>query len=340
MKAFVTGASGFLGGRLVQMLVERGVEVTLLARPGSVLSHLEGLPIHVAQGDLSDPLTLQAAVKDASHIFHCAACSTDWAPPAAYFQANVLGVRNLLAAARHASGLERFVHVSTTDIYGYPLTPCSEDSPFVDSGLPYNQTKGLGEQAVWDAHRQHALPITILRPATIFGPRGKDFTLEVATLLRQRLMATIDGGRAPGGFTYVDHVVQAMLSAAHSGAAIGQAYNISDGTGASWNDYLSLFAAKLHVPRPWINLSFPTAMAAARLFETPHRMLKLPGRPLLTRHAVYLLGRNQEFPIAKAQRDLKFKPELSFEEGVERAAAWLREGTWPDHQAKQSRVKK
>jgi nucleoside-diphosphate-sugar epimerase len=322
---FVTGATGFLGGRLTQILHERGEEVVILARPGSDLRHLSGLKLKIVQGDLSDPAFLSGVVKDVSHIFHCAACSTDWAPAKTYVETNVNGTKHLLKAAQNATKLERFLHISTTDIYGYPIVPCNEDKPFVDAGLPYNQTKGAGEQLVWDTHFNHQLPVTILRPATIFGPRGKDFTQEVATMLRQRMMATIDGGSAPGGFTYVDNVVQAILLASASDKSLGRAYNISDGTGATWLEYLTHFARALNVLRPWINLSFASAMKAAQLFEFPHRHLGLKSRPLLTRHAVYLLGRDQEFPIDKSVNDLGFLPAISLEEGIERSAAWVQD---------------
>ncbi len=324
MPALVTGASGFLGGRLARMLHERGEEVIVLARSGSDLRHLAATPVRVVRGDLSDSAALQETVRNVTHIFHCAACSTDWAPEKTYFNANVLGTQNLLAAARQANGLQRFLHVSTTDIYGYPETPCTEDHPFVDAGLPYNRTKGAGEAAVWKASGE-GLPITILRPATIYGPRGKDFTQEIATLLRQRLMAYVDGGEATGGFTYVDNVAQAMLGAASSPHTIGEAYNIADGTNASWREYVTLFAQQLGAKLPWINLSFGTAIGLSRVFEAPHRYLGLSGRPLLTKHAVYLLGRNQEFPIEKARKAFGFAAEVSLEEGIRRSVAWLAE---------------
>ena len=324
MPVLVTGASGFLGGRLAQMLHDAREEVIVLARASSDLRHLSAIPVRIVRGDLSDRAALAQAVEQVTHIFHCAACSTDWAPQKTYLQANVTGTQNLLAAAEHAARLQRFLHVSTTDIYGYPETPCTEEHPFVDAGLPYNQTKGAGEAAVWKAHQDTGLPITIVRPATIYGPRGKDFTVEIATLLRQRVMAYIDGGAAPGGFTYVDNVAGAMLQAAWSPSTVGEAYNLSDGTGASWSQYVALLAQQLGARPPWIDLPFRTAMALARCFEAPHRYLGLGGRPLLTRHAVYLLGRDQEFPIEKARRGFGFAPKVSLEEGIARSVSWLK----------------
>lgn len=324
MRAVVTGASGFLGGRLAQILAARGDEVTVLARPTSDLRHLEGVPVQVAEGDLRDPASLQRAVAGATHIFHCAACSTDWAPLQTYIGGNITGTENLLAAARTLPTLERFLHVSTTDVYGYPLVPYSEAGPLTRTALPYNQTKLQGELAVWSASQTHRLPVTVVRPGTIYGPRGKDFTLDIATLLHQRTMAVVDGGAAPGGFLYVDNAAGAMLDAALSPHTIGQAYNLVDGTGTTWREYLTRFAALLGTKPPWINLPFRAAMAVAAAMEAPYRTLGLPGRPLLTRHAVYLLGRSQEFPIGKARSDFGFTPAISLEEGLQRSADWLR----------------
>jgi nucleoside-diphosphate-sugar epimerase len=324
MPVLVTGASGFLGGHLAKMLIGQGEEVFVLVRSRSDTSHLSHLPVRPIIGELADLASLRRAVEPVTRIFHCAACSTDWADWDDFFATNVAGTENLLTAAVSAPRLERFVHVSTTDVYGYPAKPCNEIAPTVDAGLPYNQTKRLGELAVTKAHSVNGLPATILRPATIYGPRGADFTREIASLLRYRVMATIDGGAARGGFTYVENVAKAMIEASVAPNTIGQAYNISDATDATWADYLRLFAAGLEYPEPWIDLSLDNATSLAKLFEGIHSLLRLRGRPLLTRHAVKLLGIDQEFPIGKAQRDFDFSPAVSLEEGIARSVAWIR----------------
>ena len=327
MTTLITGASGFLGGRIAEILAAQGEDVTLLARRTSNLKHLANVPYQIAEGDLTDRASLQKAATGAIRIIHCAACSTDWASWKTYYAANVTGTQNLLAAALQAPNLQRFVHISTTDVYGYPAIPCDESTPSRDAGLPYNQTKRLGELAVWKACEDHGLPVTILRPATIYGPRGKDFTVEIATLLRQRLMATIDHGNAPGGFAYVDNVAAAIIQASTHPATIGQAYNLADGTGATWTDYLRLFSEALGTKPPWIDLSLASATTLARAFEAPWRLLKLSSRPLLTRHAVLLLALNQEFPTAKARAAFGFDPTISLAEGIAHSVAWLRNRT-------------
>ncbi len=324
MRALVTGASGFLGGRLAQMLVERDAEVTVLARGTAQLGHLEGLPVRVVRGSLTEFAAVKEAVLGQTHIFHCAACSTDWAPERTYFDSNVMGTGMLLEAASQGTELERFLHVSTTDVYGYPERAGDETAAMVDAGLPYNHTKIQGELEVW-AYAERGLPVTVVRPATIYGPRGKDFAVEIAKMLRQRMMLLVDGGRGRGGFCYVDNVACAMMMAAVHGETRGEAYNVSDSTDVSWREYLRVMAEGLGVREPWIDLPFGVAFGVGRAAELVQGGLHLPGRPLLTRHAVYLLGRDQEFSAAKAAREFGYTPRVPFEEGMQRMLAWLRE---------------
>ena len=327
MPVLVTGASGFLGGRLAEMLMSEGEQVTVLARSTSDVSHLSASPpdrLRIVRGDLTDDESLLDAVRGVTHIFHCAAASTDWAPMEVYLDSNVRGTERLLEAALKQSQLQRFVHVSTTDVYGYPVTPCTETGEVRNVGLPYNRTKIQGEQAVWRASRE-GLRVTVVRPATIYGPRGKAFVTDIAALLRHRQMAHICGGRATGGFLYVDNAAAAMIAAAQSTVAEEQVYNLSDGTGATWNTYVAALAEGLGCRPPWIDLPYGLAKAIASGMEAPYRWVKaLPGRPMLTHHAVLLLARDQEFPSDKARAEFGFVSRVSFEEGIARSVAWVK----------------
>lgn len=322
MPALVTGASGFLGGRLAEVLAREGEQVTVLARPNADLRHLSGSQVRVVRGGLTDREPVMDAVRGVTHIFHCAAASTDWASMEVYVESNVTGTETLLAAAREASQLERFVHVSTTDVYGYPIVPCNETGALRDAGLPYNQTKILGEKAVWRTAREQGLPVTVVRPATIYGPRGKAFVTDIADLLRKGQMAHIGGGRTTGGFLYVDNAVDALIAAARSSATLAQAYNLTDETGMLWNEYVAALAEGLGCKPPWIDLPYEAAMVIAKVMEFPYRWLK--GRPLLTQHAVALLGRDQEYPCGKARVEFDFISRVSFEEGIDRSVAWVK----------------
>ena len=326
MSILITGASGFLGGRLTQLLAEQGQPVRILARASSDLSMLDGLPIEILRTPITD--IRPEDIADITHIYHCAGASTDWAPYDTYYQSNVAATQALLLAARTArtqgSPLQRLLHISTTDVYGYPRTPCDESHPLTYTGLPYNETKCLGEAAAQEAHDKAGLPVTILRPATIYGPRGTAFVTDIVALLKDRSMALFDHGLIRGGFTYVDNVAHAMIAAAHSPDTIGRAYNITDATNITWREYVHALADGLHLRRPWLDIPSALALPLGRAMEIAYRRLPLPGRPLLTRHAVLLLARDQEFPITRAQNDFAYAPAISFEEGMNRTIEWAR----------------
>lgn len=319
----VTGASGFLGGRLVQVLRAQGAPVRIILRQDRLPTHLADLGVEVVKCGLEDPAGLREAVRGVSRIFHCAACSTDWAPWQTYVSANVTGVKNLLAAARSERTLRRFVHISTADVYGYPPIPCTEDQPAKDVGLPYNRTKVMGEELVWEAGRA-GMPITIFRPATIYGPRSKDFVSEVAKLIMQGSMVYIAGGRSKGGFVFVDDVVDALLRGSESDRAVGQAYNIAPERDSTWKEYTEAMAGALNEKQPWLSLPFPVAYGLGHASELAFAALGVSTRPLLTRHAVFLVARDQNFPVAKAKRDFGFEQAVDLTEGISRSVEWLR----------------
>lgn len=119
MRNLVTGGSGFLGSHLVETLVARGENVRTLVRPTSKIAHLENLGVDLVYGDLNDIQSLRAATQGMERVYHCAALATDWGAWETFRGANVTGVRNLLEASLEA-GAGKFIHVSSSDVYGHP----------------------------------------------------------------------------------------------------------------------------------------------------------------------------------------------------------------------------
>ena len=226
MTALVTGASGFLGGALTRALVSKGQKVRVLARQASVLTHLSDLPVEVIIGSLEDKTSLRTACRNIEVIYHCAALSYDWGSWNAFYQANMLGVKNLLEATKETGGIKRFLHISSTDVYGYPTEACDESCPITDIGLPYNRIKGMGEKFVWDYYKETGLPMTVIRPATIYGPRSKDLVLEIVRLLLKKQMVLINHGDSRAGLLYIDNAVEGIIQAAASPNTVGEAYNL------------------------------------------------------------------------------------------------------------------
>ena len=319
----MTGASGFLGGALTAELVRRGERVRILARGTSSLRHLRHLPVDVVYGCLEDRASLIQALQGVTIAYHCAALVTDWAPWQTFHAANVLGVRNILDAAHKVGTVRRFVHVSTSDVYGYPRQVADESHPIVDTKLPYQRSKSLGERAVWAFSEETGLPVTVIRPVSIYGPGDTDFVTEIGSLLLKRQMVMIDGGSCRAGLLYLSNAVDGIIRAADSPDTVGQAYNLRDETDETWGDYVCTLADGLGTRRPWINLPGRVALALGHLFEATYGALGVRSRPLFTRHAVYVLIRDQGYPITRAVRDFGFRSQVSFAEGMRRTVAWL-----------------
>jgi nucleoside-diphosphate-sugar epimerase len=322
-EVLVVGASGFIGGHLTRRLVEQGRHVRVLIRPGSDRSGLDGLPVEVEVGGLDDEAALRRAVRGVRHVYNVAGKSADWGDWRDFERTNIDGCRALALAAGRAGTVERLLHTSTTDVYGYPVRPCDESAEPRDIGLPYNRSKVRGELAVREAAERTGLPVTIVRPVSVYGPRSKDFVIEIANLLVHKQMVYIGGGAVPAGLLYVANAVDAMIAACESEVTAGRAYNLRDPELTTWREYIEALADGLGLKRPSFSLPGPLAMGVARTSEALYGALRLKGRPLLTRHAVHLFDRDQSYGIDRAREDFGFKSAVSFEEGMRYTLAWL-----------------
>ncbi len=326
MTTLVTGATGFIGRHLTRALCKLGEPVRILARRTSDLSVLDDLRVEVVHGDLSDEAAVRAAIDGAQRIFNCAGLARDWGPWRAFQDANIVGVDHLLRAARDARGLQRFVHISTTDVYGYPnRRHVSEDAPYIDRRLPYNSSKIAGERLAWQAYHDHGVPLTVIRPASVYGPGDPHYVVEILHHLRRGDMVLIDDGQIIAGLHYIDNLVDLLLLAGERPAAVGQVFNASDDLDVTWRQFCERLAASARTAPPRLTLSHDTAYALATAAEVIGRLLPIAGRPLLTRHAVENLGTHQDFPATRARRMLGYVPRVGFDEGMERVAAWLRD---------------
>jgi len=323
----VTGASGFLGGHLVEWLAkDSNINIRILARPTSDLSHLQLLidakRIQVIQGSLTDEESLRKAVQGVHIIYHCAALSSDWGKPEDFIAANIRGVELLTKLAKQQPTMHRFLHVSTTDTYGYPRSGLGDEStPLTDVGLPYNHSKIEGEKIVRKLGND--LPYTIIRPCNIYGPRSIDFISEILEAISEGVCPLVAGGTHPAGLVYIDHVCQAIITAANSPNTVGQAYHLVDEPNISWKTYFDALAVEAGLRKPWLRLPFTLSYCVGWLMEFFYRLLgKYNTRPLLTRHAVLLLGITASCDTSAARRDLGYKETVTFEEGIKNSVAW------------------
>jgi ornithine--oxo-acid transaminase len=320
----VTGASGFVGGHLAERLVREGYQVRCLVRARSDTSLLEPLGVELAVGDLTNARSLGRAVEGCRYVFHCGALVSDWATVDEIRRINVSGTRDLVAACR-ASGVQRVVHFSSTDVYGYP-GGAGVDESYVSSRFAnwYAQTKLEAESEVLG----DGLASVILRPATIYGPRSHDVVGEIARAIRGRNMVLVDRGRAVAGLVYVENLIDAALLAVREDAAVGEAFNVTDGLDVTWREFTEGLAAGLDSPS--VRWSMPYWLAHGVGFSLEHgyrglrRATRVTVPPLLSRQAVHVLGCDQRFDAGKAREVLGWEPRVGYEDGLQATVEWLR----------------
>jgi nucleoside-diphosphate-sugar epimerase len=302
--ALVTGATGFLGLNLVRQLSEAGWQVVALHRPQSDLKYLQRFPVRRAVAAIEDQAALEQAVPaGVDVIFHTAADVSYWSGhKARQTRTNVDGTRNLVCVALRR-GAKKFIHTSSTGIYGLPHQPVDETAPHLGRGSRFNyqHTKVLAEDAV-RAGVARGLDAVILNPANIIGPYDRHNWSRLIRLAAEgRLRYVPPGG---GSFCHVTEVALAHLAAVSRGRT-GENYILA-GADAS---YAELVQTLGEVMQRKLN----TRAAPKRLFKGLGRVLnwvsRFTGRePFLTPEAAAYLSANLICRNDKAVCELGYRP--------------------------------
>lgn len=322
----LTGATGFIGGHLARGLVREGYDLRCLVRRGSDTSSLQALGAELAVGDLTDARSLALAADGCRYVLHCGALVSDWATVAEIERVNVQGTRNLLAASLAAS-VERFVHVSSTDVYGHPGRAVEETYVAPRFSNWYSETKLAAETDVRRTAKASALNAVIVRPATVYGPGSESVVGEIAAALRSGNMLLIGRGRALAGLCYVENLVDLLVLSLSHTAAAGETFNATDGLQVTWKQFtddlasgLSASPARLSVP---YELASGLGFALEHSYRALRRATRLQTRPLLSRQAVQVMGRDQRFSNEKARALLGWQPRVGYAEGLAATLMWL-----------------
>jgi nucleoside-diphosphate-sugar epimerase len=295
----VTGATGFIGSHLAVRLISQDKTVRLLVRNPQRLNIPLRMSTQLCAGDLESPETLSAAVKDVDVVFHCAANVSTWDQPDNYEKTNVEGLGHLLDAIADSGTLpRRFVHLSTVDVYGFPVNACDENCPPRAPGFGYGDSKLRGEAVLRARAQAMALPFVILRPTNVMGPRSP-FIERIGHELRSGLMLTIHQGKVDAGFLHVGNLVDNILWAADASQAVGETFNVNDPAQITWQRFLLDFRHGIHGKGWTINLPYGLANSAASVIEAPYRWLGLRQEPLLHRMLVRMFGRGCGHSAAK-----------------------------------------
>ncbi len=325
MKVLITGGTGFIGSHLVEAHVQRGVQVRCLLRKTSDLKWLRGLPIETAFGDCSEKNSLMEAVKGVDQVFHLAGV-TKATHERTYFEANAMGTENLIhACLKKNPRIQKFIYLSSQAAAG----PCQngnrkKESDQCEPVSPYGQSKRMGEELA--LVHVHELPLLILRPCAVYGPRDKDI-YAFFKLLSKGIKFCLSGEDQHISLCYVEDIVQAILLAAQAKEPSGEIFFLSDGQDYRLEEVGDIFAQAMGVTALCIRV--PEWMIAG-VASFSEYLSKLFGRPsLLNKGKVEeMLQRNWVCDITKAKKALGFEPKISLSQGAKLTFEWYQKENW------------
>lgn len=323
--AFVTGAGGFIGRRLVARLLEENWSVCALMLPDEALPSIWSDEVTVIRGDVTQPRAFSDPVPEGACWFHLAAMVGDWGAPDAHRKVTVEGTAAMLALAREKAAA-RFLLASSIVVYGDHIGKgkLDETCPHGRTLTDYDRSKQTQEKLALEAQAA-GLPVTIIRPGNVYGPDSGPWVNTMLEELRRHSPALIGGGDFDAGLAYVDNVVKLMVLAARHPEAVGQTYNACDDFGITWRQYLQDLARLGDAPAP---RAIPRWLLAplAGLMETTWRRLGIRRRPPLTRLALRLVGQPNRFSMDKAHQQLGYEPDIDYATAMAHIGGALRSG--------------
>ncbi|MEL7590881.1 MAG: GDP-mannose 4,6-dehydratase [Anaerolineaceae bacterium] len=311
-KVLVTGGGGFIGSRLVEVLMRSGAQVRAFVRYNSrgdsgllrTLSPYVLGEIEIVPGDLRDADAVRMAVKDREVVFHLGALISipySYLHPAEVAETNIMGTMNVLLACRDL-GVSRLVHTSTSEVYGTARSvPISESHP-LQGQSPYSASKIGADKLAESFYCAYDLPVITVRPFNTYGPaqsaRSVIPTIFTQALTRDTIhLGNLDSTR---DFTYVDDTVAGFISAAESSVGLGEVFNLGTGEEIRIGDLANKVIAM-------VGREVMIDLQPERLRPEKSEVMRL-------------ISDNR-----RAREVLGWKPKVSLEEGLKRTMQWISE---------------
>jgi nucleoside-diphosphate-sugar epimerase len=324
MIALVTGSNGFLGSHLVEGLLARGYEVHCLVRRTSDLRWLRNLPVRLVYGDVTSESSLREAVSNKDYVYHAAGLVRAISQRA-FDRVNFHGTAKLLrACCRHNAKLKRFVLISSQSAGG----PASDRTPVTeeDEARPvslYGKSKLKAEREA--ARYMGRLPVTIIRPPAIFGPRDRG--MYPAFKMVQKGIVVLPRGERYASLVYVKDVVAGTILAAEKDRAVGQTYYIAGERGYTWRQF-AVIAGRVMGRRPRV-VSVPEgAVRALGALNSLASVVTRRPKMLDWQKANEVLHPYWLCDISKARRELGYAPAHSLKDGLAETVEWYRSEGW------------
>ena len=324
-KVLVTGANGFVGSHLVEGLLDKGYQVRCLVRKTSNLKWLSGLELEYVYGDIAQKDSLKEAIRNVDFIFHSAGL-TKAKTREDYFKANAEGTKNLIETCMAENPkLKRFIYIGSQAAVGpgIDMRPTDETA----SCRPvtyYGESKLEGEKIA--LNYVDRLPITIIRPPAVYGPRDTDM-LGFFKVVNSGFRICFGWGESYITLVYVKDLVDGIILAAENPKAVGQTYFIADDRVYSWKEAFKIIAEALN--KRTVPVRIPKSLVFFLSFLAEKFCLLLGKTPALnTQKTKEITQRYWGLDISKAKTELGFIPKFPLDKGAVETVKWYREKGW------------
>ncbi len=341
-RVLISGAGGFIGGRIAEVLHGAGcAQVRAGVRRWAGAARIGRLPVEIVRCDLADSRQVDAACDGVTAVVHCASLTG---------AGSDAQLRNLLEAA-YRWGVTRVVHLSTSEVYGDVAGDVDERHPIGPGHSDYARSK-IAAERVCAEYMARGLPLVVLRPSIVYGPFSETWTVKVAQrLLSGRWTLPEDACRGTCNLVYVDDLVAAIVLALRTDQAVGEAFNVNGGERVTWTQYFralgeSLGAGIVDPPGAltaragaWLLQPVRTSahfllrhqrdriMALYERYRPVRRLMRSTESLLRTVPATgeyRLYSRTAFYVTEKARRLLGYRPSFTMARGIAWSAAWLR----------------
>jgi nucleoside-diphosphate-sugar epimerase len=304
MNCVVTGASGFIGSALIKRLIQDGHHVRAVVHITPPQDRDSRVEYVVA--DLTNPASLSSLVHHDDVVFHCAALVKDFGSKKEIMEVNLRGTQHLVDACHNK--IQRFIFLGHLHQF--------------TKGGAYSSSKARAEQYLLDQHRTKNFPVVIIRPGNVYGPGATTWCLRPLQAIQHDRIALINNGTGLFLHTYIDNLLDGLISAMTAPQIVGEVIDITDGDNTTtWKTYLNELAALAGKPPIHQTMRKTTASLISTLMML--RYFLFHTDPLVTPFAVRIFTNQQPVSIEKATRLLGYRPSIDYAEGMKRTAHWL-----------------
>jgi len=325
MRVLITGATGFIGSHLTEELHKKGYEIRCIIRKSSNLQWIKHLPIEYIDVDYKDKKTLQKAIENVDVVYHAAGV-TKSKTKLGYFEGNHIPTKNLLEAILETDiNISRFVHISSQAAVGPSLDgkPIDENTPFHPI-TTYGISKMEAEKECLKLMNQ--LPITIVRPPAVYGPRDRDVFAFFDTM-NKGIQPMIGFRDTYVSLVHVKDLVNGIILCGENKNAIGKTYFISSERYYNWkelgdltSEVLNKKVIRVHVPNAVV-YSIAVLSEFFALFSSKPALLNIEKAKDITQ-------RYWTCSIEKAKKELGYSETLTIREGIENTIEWYKSNGW------------